>query len=559
MQAAGREPREPEHQRTAPGCRQRTLPRRAYHLAMVGVGHDQTLRGRQHPDRKARRHREIERVGVRQIMLPLGIGLEIAPAALDLHRHQPAVAAERQEIEPSSVGQRHLVERAHAEIREKPHRSATYARGHVADAMGGGKAFHKAFLKERAASVPAMVRQLPAAAREQVAIEMTGARVQDDRVGGAVRRRQIERTTDGGLGPDDVEALRGGRSAVARAQVAAKLGRQFDALSQGGERELAQAVLLLLVRDVEKEVRRSLAEAIAGSVELPPEVASRLARDEIEVARPVLERSPVLKDGELEDIVRTNAMQYALAVAAREHLSTMLADALVETGQQPVVARVVGNDGAQLSGRALQRVLDDFQADREVQSRLVRRPELPYELVEQLVEVVGERLEWVLMRDGRVSRDAVQNLMRAVRERSTIDLVAREHGERGVAAHLRERFRVGDLGHEELLGFLRDGDVARLEIGLALHVDMPVARLRKLLYQSDRRHLAALCVRAGFATPHYLMLRMAIDLAENTVAKGDRGGYAPDTLRFLQTQYERLRADPAQVESLLGHAGASEG
>ncbi|MDX6751382.1 DUF2336 domain-containing protein [Geminicoccaceae bacterium 1502E] len=384
---------------------------------------------------------------------------------------------------------------------------------------------------------------------------MTGTQERSGRAGSAVRRQQLEMAAGGAAVLDigDVEALRNGRSPEARAQVAAKLGRQFDALSRSGERDIAQAVLLLLVRDVEKEVRRSLSEAVSGSVELPAEVARRLARDDIEVARPVLERSPVLADEDLEDIVRTNAMQYALAVAARERLSELVADALVDTGHQPVVARVVGNDGAQLSGRALQRVLDDFQADREVRSRLVRRPELPYELVEQLVEAVGAQLEWELLRDGRVSRDAAENLMRAVRERSTIDLVAREHGERGVAAHLRERFLAGDLAHEDLLGFLRDGEVARLEIGLALHVDMPVAQLRKLLYQSDRRHLAALCVRAGFATPHYLMLRMALDLAEETVGKGERnGGYAPDTLRFLQSQYERLRADPAQVAALLG-------
>ena len=52
--------------------------------------------------------------------------------------------------------------------------------------------------------------------------------------------------------------------------------------------------------------------------------AERLARDEVEVAIPILERSPVLSEAVLTDIVRTNAMQYALAVAGALGVAHML-------------------------------------------------------------------------------------------------------------------------------------------------------------------------------------------------------------------------------------------
>ena len=92
------------------------------------------------------------------------------------------------------------------------------------------------------------------------------------------------------------------------------------------------------------------------------------------VARPVLERSPVLGDAELGEIVRTHAMQYALAVAGREHLSEFLSDTLAETGDAEVVARLVGNAGAQISVATLQRVAADYREDAGVQERLIRRP-----------------------------------------------------------------------------------------------------------------------------------------------------------------------------------------
>ena len=183
------------------------------------------------------------------------------------------------------------------------------------------------------------------------------------------------------LAAKDVVTLQQDPSAANRALVARKFGAQYDELAENAPRDLVKALLHLLVGDVETQVRRSLALAVASSDQLPVAVASRLARDRIEVAQPVLEQSPLLDDAELIEIVRTNAMQYALAVAGRERVSEQLADALVDSGKQPVVARLVGNAGAALSAKTLKRVMEDWQGDRQVQDRLVRRPALPFEMI----------------------------------------------------------------------------------------------------------------------------------------------------------------------------------
>jgi uncharacterized protein (DUF2336 family) len=353
-----------------------------------------------------------------------------------------------------------------------------------------------------------------------------------------------------GLGMDDVRTLQQDRSPEARAVVARKFGEQFDELSEEHS-ELAQAVLGLLVRDVAKGVREVLAETVAHSASLPPSVATALAGDEIDIARPLLERSPVLDDTALIEIVRTNAMQYALAVAARASLSEAVTAALVDTKDRQVVSRVVGNAGAQFSAGTLKRVAEDWRTDSTIQDRLVRRPAMPYELVEQLVGVIGDRMEWELVRTRRIPVDEAQRLMRATRERATISMVSREHSDRGVERRVRERMVAGGQGVDALLGYLRDGDIAAFEIGLSLLSRLEPARCRRLLYHNDRRHLSALCVKAGVPTPHYLTLRMCLELAEDAVTQGGGGKeYEEDTVRFLQQQYERLRADPEAIERL---------
>ena len=346
----------------------------------------------------------------------------------------------------------------------------------------------------------------------------------------------------------DIEALQNDPSPDTRVALAAKFGRQYDSLLDGQTRSLADAVLALLVKDLEKKVRQTLAETLAASPNLPGHVALRLARDEIAVARPVLEQSPVLSDEELGDIVRTHAMQYALAVAGREHLSECLSEILAATGEAEVVCRLVGNGGARISVNTLRRVAEDYRDDRSVQERLIRRPALPYELVDLLVGAIGERLEWELVRERRMSIEEARQLMATTRERATLSLVAREHGERTLERELRHRMSNGELGPEDVLTFLRDGEIGRVEAGLVVLADSDLARTRHLLYGVDKRGLAALCARAGFGTPHYVALRMALDLAEQGL-KGDapEHSYPDDAIRFIQEQYERIKGDEGQI------------
>lgn len=354
------------------------------------------------------------------------------------------------------------------------------------------------------------------------------------------------------LGAADVARLAARPCPQERARIAEKLGRQLSSFTQPAEKALVEAVLELLVKDVALEVRKALAQAVADREDVPGWVVRRLARDAIEVAEPVLEKSPLLSDEELVAIVKTNAMQYALAVAGRSQLSELVCEALLDRGETPVAAKLVGNPGARLTRAALERVLAEHGRDRSVQDRLVRRPELPFELVDKLVRLIAERLEWELVAAMRLPLDTARAIVRAARERSTIELVAREHGARGREQALAARWRAGELDHDAVLAMLREGDVVGFEIGVALHAGEPLGRVRRLLYDVDRRRLAAICLKAGFPFPHYLLVRIALELAEATVAgRPTRSDYGPDTMRFLAEQYRKLAADSARLSALL--------
>jgi uncharacterized protein (DUF2336 family) len=355
-----------------------------------------------------------------------------------------------------------------------------------------------------------------------------------------------------GLSLADVQAVQDDRSPAARAALAGKFGRQYDHLVEGHTRPLAEPVLELLVKDAETKVRQALAEAAAASANLPHGIARRLARDDLEVAVPILARSPVLTDDDLTEIVRTHAAPYALAAAGRERLSQSLSDVLADTNEAEVVAVLTGNPGAELSVATLLRIADDYGADRAIQDHLIRRQALPYELVDQLLAALGQRLEWELIRQRRIDKAEARQLMAAARDRAALSSVAREHEERSIERELRHRFTAGDLGPEDLVRFLRDGELTRLEAGLALLADLNLLRVRELMYGINKRGFAALCARAGFGAPHYIAMRMALDLAEQGFESAEaESTYASEAIASVQQQYDQIRSDRAQMSACL--------
>ena len=350
------------------------------------------------------------------------------------------------------------------------------------------------------------------------------------------------------LSRSDVEALQVDPSPASRAALATKFGRQYDQLIAGRARPLAEAVLQLLVRDGEPEVRRALAEAVAASPNLPDAVAARLASDALEVARPILELSPVLDDDALSAIVRTHPVPHALAVAARAHLSEALSDLLARTGEPDVVAVLVGNPGAEISTATLERIDQACRDDRRIGDRLVRRPNLPPVLAERFLAAIAERLEWPTLRTRRMSRVEARQLIAALRDRASAALDLDEQEEPSLEHRLRERRASGDLEPEDILAFLRDGETDGVEAGLALLAEVDPSRARELLHGADRRGLAALCARAGFGAPHYLALRVALDLAEQGFESAEpEVAYPRETVTFIQKQYDLIRGDGAQI------------
>jgi uncharacterized protein (DUF2336 family) len=351
---------------------------------------------------------------------------------------------------------------------------------------------------------------------------------------------------------NDVIALKKDKSPAVRGSIARKFGRQFDSLNGGGSKGLADGLLMMLLKDVSVDVRSALATEVAGSKNLPANAVSQLARDDIRVAMPVLQQSPLLDDETLKEIVRTQSMQYALAVAGREHVSEDLSEALIDTGDRDVVLKVAGNAGAKVSQQAMQRVVDDFSEDLEIQDRMSRRPALPFEIAEQLVGIIGAQLEWDLVNTRRLNPDEAKRIMDSVNSSVSIGVAAKAAEADKQMKSLRTQMQSGDFEHADVVKALRDGDIQLFELGLALFARLDHATARKQIYSEDRRRLAAVCAAGDFSPPHYLTIRMALELAHEASSNGQANGdYGEDSVRYVLNQYERMRLHSDMISEML--------
>jgi len=113
------------------------------------------------------------------------------------------------------------------------------------------------------------------------------------------------------------------------------------------ERALMYNILHGVVREIEMSVRQAVAKQLASLPDVPSDLLSLLANDEIDVAFPILTECGLLKDADLIDIIRMRTMEHQLAIAMRHSVSEEVSDALVQTDRESVVVRIRRGDEAQ--------------------------------------------------------------------------------------------------------------------------------------------------------------------------------------------------------------------
>jgi len=368
----------------------------------------------------------------------------------------------------------------------------------------------------------------------------------------------IDKTVSNRLTQDDVAKLMADPSAEVRAETTAKIASQFvvEALSPA-ERQIAEDIFRKLVKDVEVRVRESLAAHLKNSPDLPHDVAMALACDVDSVSLPMLKFSEVLTDEDLVVIVRDQGGAKQVAIAQRSSVSSRVADALIDTGNEKAVARLVANEGAKLTEQALGRVIDEYQESEAVSDSLSRRPSMPAAISAQLVEALSGRLQDFLLQKHDVSPDVASNLILQARERATMSLVDYGSTDTELENLVEQLARKDRLTASLLLRALCMGDMGFFERALARLADLPLQNTRILIHDHGGLGLESVYMKADLPKRLFPAFLAGIELSDETDYDGrqnDRSRFIERMLERVLTQFEdpQTRMTQEDIDYLLG-------
>jgi uncharacterized protein (DUF2336 family) len=257
-----------------------------------------------------------------------------------------------------------------------------------------------------------------------------------------------------------------------------------------------------LAARAERDIRKALAERLAGADWAPHDLIVMLATDEIEIARPLIASSPVLTEEDLLGLLRQMAIEHQIEVARRPGIGPPVVSLILNQGQPAVLSALADNDTADLTAQALSRLVEASRQVAALRSPLVRHPRLTPDLAKRLYAFVGESLREAIVDrfhiDAGALDQALEQAVSIAQARHTgvtfVQEPERRQMERQLVAKLND---AGQLKPGYLIRALREQRLSLFIASLAELSGLDVDALERAI-ETDRAELLALaCTAAG--------------------------------------------------------------
>ncbi len=226
------------------------------------------------------------------------------------------------------------------------------------------------------------------------------------------------------------------------------------------ERALMFDILHKLVREVETSMRVSLSEKIADLKDAPRQLALELANDQIEVAHPILTKSKVLHNEDLIEVIFNRTLEHRMAIAIRDDIDEDVSHALVASGEEEVVKKLLENENAKIGKATLEYVVDESKRVNSYQEPLLNRSDLPKDLAKRMYMWVSAALRQHILGRYDVDKTELDELMENLAQEKISELMEERHNQKKVTALVKDLKEDGSLTADLMLEALQQGVVS---------------------------------------------------------------------------------------------------
>jgi uncharacterized protein (DUF2336 family) len=306
--------------------------------------------------------------------------------------------------------------------------------------------------------------------------------------------------------------------------------------------DLFDGVLTSLVPHVERAARADLAERLSLLGNAPRGLVGQLVReDEIEIAGPLLRRSPVIDEPVLIEIARAKGQGHLLALTERPTLSPDLTDVIVRRGDREVVRNAAGNAGAAFSTDGYSAMIKRAGHDGVLTLKVGQRDDLSPEQLKGLlsgsVDVVRRRLFEAVKPDRRMAIKRAMNEISGVTERVDVGRDFAPAQRIILALH-----KAGQLNESALLDFAKSYKYEESIASLSAMTGVKIVTLDRLVAgdRYDPILIAGKAINLEWATVRALIL---LRLGPNRVP-------SPSDIENARVNFARLM--PSTAGRVLG-------
>ena len=279
-------------------------------------------------------------------------------------------------------------------------------------------------------------------------------------------------------------------------------GLYESAAEHGGAPEALADIFIALTRKAEREIRQVLAQRLAKADWAPAALVRMLAADEIEIARPVIAASPLLRDDDLLQLLADCSIEHQIQVALRPDLGAAVARAIVAGADPAVMTALATNRSARIEPAVFADLVERSRQLAALRAPLTRHPSLSEDLALRLYQWVGEALRQAI--GDRFSIDparlveALQSAAQtAARDTAVAWEAASASADETEARLVAKLHAAGQLRPAYLIRALREEKLGVFAHGLAVLGRFEIAQIRRALAGDTARPLFLACIAVG--------------------------------------------------------------
>lgn len=315
------------------------------------------------------------------------------------------------------------------------------------------------------------------------------------------------------------------------------------------ERSVAADLLIDILRQAPVEERRRVAARLAPLMDIPNNLCRLLLRDEVVVARELLDECVSLSDHDLINCAVEGSVEHCLHIARRRGVSETVSNALIMRGETDVILAVLGNVNANIAMTTLEYAVALSRNVPELCGPILRRVELRPSSAYVMFWWCTHEERSVILRRFAVSREVLQSSVTDM-----FAMVARDKNEDPVVAKALQFIERRQRSREAITVSRFDGlehiiEVAAVE-GLNPDLVAEIGALAgvtpltaaKILMDEGGEAVAVLCKATGLSRRYLGLLWQAMGRPEDAADDLDASPWSR-----VQITYEMLAVDRAQT------------